>query len=89
MKKLRGVAIGPGFGLPQDPHEPAATLCRKLTNRTRSAVSVQDDVRLRLAGASLPHQISVIPPHQGTQGKRALFLDQTATQGVQLELTGD
>ncbi len=26
--------------------------------------------------------------HQGTQGKRALFLDKTATQGVQVELTG-
>ena len=27
-------------------------------------------------------------PHQGTQGKRALFLDKTATAGVQVELTG-
>jgi methylmalonyl-CoA/ethylmalonyl-CoA epimerase len=27
-------------------------------------------------------------PHQGTQGKRALFLDKTATDGVQVELTG-
>jgi methylmalonyl-CoA/ethylmalonyl-CoA epimerase len=27
-------------------------------------------------------------PHQGTQGKRAVFLDKTATQGVQVELTG-
>jgi methylmalonyl-CoA/ethylmalonyl-CoA epimerase len=27
-------------------------------------------------------------PHQGTQGKRALFLDKTATQDVQLEVTG-
>ena len=26
--------------------------------------------------------------HQGTQGKRALFLDISATQGVQMELTG-
>jgi methylmalonyl-CoA/ethylmalonyl-CoA epimerase len=26
--------------------------------------------------------------HQGTQGKHALFLDKTATQGVQVELTG-
>lgn len=26
-------------------------------------------------------------PHQGTQGKRALFLDQTATQGVPVEVT--
>ena len=26
--------------------------------------------------------------HQGTQGKRAVFLDRTATQDVQVELTG-
>jgi methylmalonyl-CoA epimerase len=26
--------------------------------------------------------------HQGTQGKRALFLDSVATQGVQVEVTG-
>lgn len=28
------------------------------------------------------------PPHQGTQGKRALFLLKPATQGVQVEITG-
>lgn len=27
-------------------------------------------------------------PHQGTQGKRALFLDKSATQNVQVEVTG-
>jgi hypothetical protein len=27
-------------------------------------------------------------PHQGTQGKRALFVDRAGTQGVQVELTG-
>lgn len=27
-------------------------------------------------------------PHQGTHGKRALFLDRSATQGVQVEITG-
>jgi methylmalonyl-CoA/ethylmalonyl-CoA epimerase len=27
-------------------------------------------------------------PHQGTQGKRALFLAKHATQGVQVEITG-
>jgi methylmalonyl-CoA/ethylmalonyl-CoA epimerase len=27
-------------------------------------------------------------PHQGTQGKRALFLDNDTTAGVQVELTG-
>ena len=26
--------------------------------------------------------------HQGTQGKRALFLDKSATQGVPVEITG-
>ena len=28
------------------------------------------------------------PPHQGTQGKRALFLAKGATQNVQVEITG-
>lgn len=28
-------------------------------------------------------------PHQGTRGKRALFLDKSATQGVQVEVTGE
>jgi hypothetical protein len=27
-------------------------------------------------------------PHQGTQGRRALFLDKGASQDVQLEVTG-
>jgi hypothetical protein len=27
-------------------------------------------------------------PHQGTQGKRALFLNKIATQNVQVEITG-
>ena len=31
---------------------------------------------------------TALNPHQGTQGKRALFLDKSATQGVQVELTG-
>lgn len=30
-----------------------------------------------------------VTPHQGTQGKRALFLDKTKTQNVQVELTGE
>jgi methylmalonyl-CoA/ethylmalonyl-CoA epimerase len=35
------------------------------------------------------HGLGVAPaPHQGTQGKRALFLDKTSTQNVQLEVTG-
>jgi methylmalonyl-CoA/ethylmalonyl-CoA epimerase len=29
-----------------------------------------------------------VKPHQGTQGQRALFLDKTKTQNVQVELTG-
>jgi methylmalonyl-CoA/ethylmalonyl-CoA epimerase len=33
--------------------------------------------------------VSTAPqPHQGTQGKRAVFLEATATQGVRVELTG-
>ena len=42
------------------------------------------------AHAELPKQGLVVAPkiHQGTQGKRALFLDKSATQGVQVEVTG-
>ncbi len=42
------------------------------------------------AMADLPAQgIPTAPAmHQGTQGKRALFLDPSATQGVQVEITG-
>lgn len=38
-----------------------------------------------LTAAGLPTAPS---PHQGTQGKRALFLNKAATQGVQVEITG-
>jgi len=47
-----------------------------------------DDVgeaRTELEAHGLP---SAASPHQGTQGKRALFLDRPATQGVQVEVTG-
>ena len=42
------------------------------------------------AHAMLPKQGLAVAPkiHQGTQGKRALFLDKSATQGVQVEVTG-
>ena len=42
------------------------------------------------AFAELPrHGLPTAPAiHQGTQGKRALFLDKSATQGVQVEVTG-
>jgi len=44
-----------------------------------------DDVAEAGAEAPVP---GAPAPHQGTQGKRALFLDSAATQGVQVELTG-
>src|ERR687892_2900687 len=42
------------------------------------------------AHAELPQGGLPVAPriHQGTQGKRAFFLDRTATQGVQVEVTG-
>jgi methylmalonyl-CoA/ethylmalonyl-CoA epimerase len=44
-----------------------------------------DDV----AAAQAASPVSTAPNlHQGTEGKRALFLDKAATQGVQVELTG-
>jgi methylmalonyl-CoA/ethylmalonyl-CoA epimerase len=44
-----------------------------------------DDVAQAMATSPVP---TAPAPHQGTQGKRALFLDASATQGVQVELTG-
>jgi methylmalonyl-CoA/ethylmalonyl-CoA epimerase len=41
--------------------------------------------QVELHQAGLPVAVNI---HQGTQGKRALFLDQSATQGVQVEVTG-
>ena len=42
------------------------------------------------ASGELPRQGLPVAPavHQGTRGKRALFLDSSATQGVQVEVTG-
>ena len=44
-----------------------------------------DDVAKAMKDSPIPTAANM---HQGTQGKRALFLDQSATQGVQVELTG-
>jgi methylmalonyl-CoA/ethylmalonyl-CoA epimerase len=47
---------------------------------------------LKVADVSIAQGESPVPtapaPHQGTQGKRALFLNRAATQGVQVEYTG-
>lgn len=49
-------------------------------------------VCLRVADIDEARAASPVPtapaPHQGTQGKRALFLDKATTQGVQVEFTG-
>lgn len=44
-----------------------------------------DDVADAKENSPVP---TALAPHQGTQSKRALFLDKSATQGVQVELTG-
>jgi methylmalonyl-CoA/ethylmalonyl-CoA epimerase len=44
-----------------------------------------DDVAGAMAQSPVP---TATQPHQGTQGKRAVFLAATATQGVRVELTG-
>lgn len=43
------------------------------------------DIDTARAAAPVPTAPS---PHQGTQGKRALFFNRTATGGVQVEVTG-
>jgi methylmalonyl-CoA/ethylmalonyl-CoA epimerase len=47
-----------------------------------------DDVGAAHAELSA-NKLAIAVPHQGTQGKRALFLDKTATDGVQVEVTGN
>ncbi len=47
-----------------------------------------DDVGEAHAGLSAQGFASGLKPHQGTRGKRALFLDKKVTQGVQVEITG-
>ena len=44
-----------------------------------------DDVGETMKASPVPTAPSA---HQGTHGKRALFLDKQATQGVQVEVTG-
>jgi methylmalonyl-CoA/ethylmalonyl-CoA epimerase len=44
-----------------------------------------DDIGATQAAAPVP---AAAAPHQGTQGKRALFFAQEATHGVQVEVTG-
>ena len=44
-----------------------------------------DDVSEAMSASPVP---TGPQPHQGTQGKRAVFLDKTMTQGVQVEFTG-
>lgn len=47
-----------------------------------------DDVGDAMANASKLGLLAALSPHQGTQGKRAVFLDAAQTQSVQVELTG-
>ena len=44
-----------------------------------------EDVSLAQANSPVP---TAVTPHEGTRGQRALFLDRTATQGIQVEVTG-
>lgn len=47
-----------------------------------------DDVGQALVDLPVQNLPTAKAAHQGTQGKRALFLDAAASQGVQLEVTG-
>lgn len=47
-----------------------------------------DDVAAAIPDLSALGLPSAGPPHEGTQGKRALFLNPAATGGVQVEITG-
>jgi len=47
-----------------------------------------DDVAVAMSESAKRGLPTASAPHQGTQGKRAVFLDRSHTQGVQVELTG-
>jgi methylmalonyl-CoA/ethylmalonyl-CoA epimerase len=47
-----------------------------------------DDVAAAMADAQAQGLPTAAKMHQGTQGTRALFFDKSASQGVQLEVTG-
>lgn len=47
-----------------------------------------DDVGEAMAASPQLGIATAAVPHQGTQGKRALFFDAKTTQGVQVEVTG-
>jgi methylmalonyl-CoA/ethylmalonyl-CoA epimerase len=47
-----------------------------------------DDVAAAMSGSAKLGLPTAPAPHQGTHGKRAVFLDKSHTQGVQVELTG-
>jgi methylmalonyl-CoA/ethylmalonyl-CoA epimerase len=47
-----------------------------------------EDVAVAMKGSEKLGLPTAPAPHQGTQGKRAVFLDKSHTQGVQVELTG-
>ena len=47
-----------------------------------------DEVAAATPDLSALGLLSAAAPHEGTQGKRALFLNSAATGGVQVEITG-
>lgn len=47
-----------------------------------------DEVAVAMRGSAKLGLPTAPAPHQGTQGKRAVFLEKSHTQGVQVELTG-
>jgi methylmalonyl-CoA/ethylmalonyl-CoA epimerase len=47
-----------------------------------------DDVSVAMGEAEKLDLPTAPKPHQGTQGRRAVFLDNSGTQGVRVELTG-
>ena len=51
-------------------------------------LSVEDVAEANAALAGHDLAAGEPAPHQGTKGKRALFLDRAGTDGVQVELTG-
>jgi methylmalonyl-CoA/ethylmalonyl-CoA epimerase len=73
---------------PLTPHHPLAEwLAKNGPGLHHLCLKVEDvgAAHSQLEGRQLPGAAKI---HQGTRGKRALFLDKSFTQGIQVEVTG-
>jgi methylmalonyl-CoA/ethylmalonyl-CoA epimerase len=73
---------------PLDPNHPLKAWLAKNGPGLHHLCLAVEDVGQAQAALQKRGMRTAPTPHQGTQGKRALFLEKAATQGVQIEITG-